>query len=140
MDHLPASCVSKKMIRVLIVDDQPAVRQGLKMRLTLEPNVVIVNEADNGVDAIRLAQELRPDVVLMDVKLPGEDGISIAKTLRDTIPHSAVVILSLYDDLYTRRQAREAGAVAFVAKQRAEDVLMPTLLRVAHEMQRGDTS
>lgn len=125
-------------MRILLVDDQPAVRQGLKMRLTLEPNLVVVGEAGGGAEAGRLARELSPDVVLMDVRMPGEDGISITRRLREIAPGSAILILSLYDDFHTRRRAREAGAAGFVAKQGAEGVLLPTLRRLARE--RGELS
>jgi DNA-binding NarL/FixJ family response regulator len=138
MDEVQAQPYARRT-RVLLVDDQPTVREGLKMRLALEPNLVIVGEAGGGVEAVRLAKDLLPDVVLMDVRMPGEDGVSITKTLRETTPHSTVVILSLYDDSHTRSRAREAGAAAFVAKHRAEDTLLPTLLRVARETDGGST-
>lgn len=137
MNGLQVPSVDKQKIRLLLVDNQPAVRQGLKMRLTLESNLEVIGEAGDGVEAIRLALELRPDVTLMDVRMPGEDGISITRMLREALPHSAVVILSLYDDFQARKQAREAGAAAFVTKQRAEEVLLPTILRVAHRIDKG---
>ena len=131
MDDLRASCLGKKTIRVLLVDDQPAVRQGLRIRLVLEPDVEVVGEAGDGAGAISLAQSLRPDVILMDVKMPGMDGISTVRTLRALAPESAVVILSLYDDASTRAGAEEAGAAAFVAKHQVEETLLVALRRAA---------
>ncbi len=129
MDDLRASCVDKKTIRVLLVDDQPAVRQGLRIRLILEPDVEVVGEAGDGAEAISLAQSLRPDVILMDVRMPGMDGISTARTLRAVAPESAVVILSFYDDVRTRARAEEAGVTAFVAKHKVEETLLAAIRR-----------
>ena len=125
-----ASGLGKKTIRVLLVDDQPAVRQGLRIRLVLEPDVEVVGEAGDGAGAISLAQSLRPDVILMDVRMPGMDGISAVRTLRAVAPESAVVILSLYDDAKTRARAQEAGAAAFVAKHKVEETLLAAIRRV----------
>ena len=131
MDDLRASGLCKKTIRVLLVDDQPAVRQGLRIRLVLEPDVEVVGEAGDGAGAISLAQSLRPGVILMDVRMPGMDGISAVRTLRAVAPESAVVILSLYDDASTRAGAEEAGAAAFVAKHQVEETLLAAIRRAA---------
>jgi DNA-binding NarL/FixJ family response regulator len=131
VDDLRASGLGKKTIRVLLVDDQPAVRQGLRIRLVLEPDVEVVGEAGDGAGAISLAQSLRPDVILMDVRMPGMDGISAVRTLHAVAPESAVVILSLYDDASTRARAEEAGATAFVAKHQVEETLLAAIRRAA---------
>jgi DNA-binding NarL/FixJ family response regulator len=109
---LPPSCVGNKMIRVLIVDDQPAMRCSLKLRLTLEPDVELIGEAKDGAEAVSLVQFLRLDVELTDVRMPGMDGVSATAALRTVAPGNAVVILSLYDDATTRVRAEEAGAAA----------------------------
>lgn len=128
-----------RSIRLLLVDDQPAVRRGLRMRFALEPDLEVVGEAGGVAEAISLARALHPDVVLMDVEMPGMDGIAATGALRATTPHVAVVILSLYDDARTRARAREAGAAAFVAKHQAKTVLLATIRRVVSSMERGDT-
>ncbi len=127
-----------RTIRLLLVDDRPAVRRGLRIWLALEPNMEVVGEAGDGAEAISLARALHPDVVLMDVEMPGMDGISATAALRQVVPHSAVVILTLYDDAATRTRAQEAGAAAFVAKHRMEETLLAEIRRVAmaHEKQR----
>ncbi len=139
MDDLQASRVSKKTIRVLLVDDQPLVRRGLKMRLELEPDVEVIGEAGDGAAAIARATEVQPDIVLMDVEMPGMDGISATRALRAAAPHSAVVVLTLYDDAATRARAKEAGAAAFVAKHQVEAALLDTMRRVASGAGEGDT-
>lgn len=121
------------MIRVLLVDDQPAVRRGLGMRFHLEPDIQIVGEASTGKEALTLAQALTPDVVLMDVEMPEMDGIETTAALRTAGAQSAVVILSIHDDMQTRTRARAAGAVAFVEKRGATDRLLAAIRQAAQE-------
>ncbi|MFN8558225.1 MAG: response regulator transcription factor [Dehalococcoidia bacterium] len=119
------------MITLLLIDDQPSVRQGLRMRLELEPDVAIVGEAGDGAAAVDLARQLHPDVVLMDVKMPVMDGIAAADAIRALDPHPAVVMLTLHDDVVTRRRCQAAGAAAFVSKHEAHQSLIPAIRRVA---------
>jgi len=77
------------MIRVLLVDDQTAIRRGLRMRLALEDDLIVVGEAADGPAALALAPELQPDVVLLDVQMPGMDGIDTAHALRTVVKAAA---------------------------------------------------
>jgi DNA-binding NarL/FixJ family response regulator len=131
MVNSQAQFAGKKTIRVLIVDDQPAVRRGLHLRLSLEPEVEVIGEAGDGAEAISLADSLRPDVVLMDARMPGMDGIEATAALRAVARESAVVILSFDDSAKTRTRAKEAGAVAFVSKRRMEEELLAVVRRAA---------
>ena len=115
------------MIRLLLVDDQLAVRRGLGMRLVLEPDMLIVGEASNGNEALALVQELSPDVVLMDIEMPGMDGITTTASLHAAVPQSAVVMLSIHDDSRTRTQAQRAGARAFVEKRGSMEALLTAI-------------
>ncbi|MEA3340459.1 MAG: response regulator transcription factor [Chloroflexota bacterium] len=115
------------MIKILLVDDQPSVRQGLRMRLALEPDLAVVGEASNGVEAIELTQSLTPDVVVMDVEMPEMDGITATERLGEMSPHVTVVMLSIHGDAATR--ARTAGAAAFVEKQGAVETLLAEIRR-----------
>ena len=115
------------MIRVLLVDDLPDVRNMIKLRIALEPDMEVVGEAENSAKALTLATELQPDIVIMDLKMPNGSGIQAIKSLLSTNPERPVIALSLYDDAVTRGQAKEAGAVAFVSKQEAETVLITTI-------------
>jgi len=119
------------MIRVLLVDDQQVVRRGLGLRLHLEPDMQVVGEARSGREALLLAQALTPDVVLMDVEMPEMDGIAATTALRALVCPSAVVIMSIHDDLPTRERAQAAGAVAFVAKNGMTDELLATIRQAA---------
>jgi DNA-binding NarL/FixJ family response regulator len=118
-------------IRILVVDDEPAVRKGLRMRLALEPDVEVVGECCDGKAATELARELHPDVVLMDVSMPVMDGVSATLCLRTVAPDAAVVMLSLYDDLATTNRALAAGAAAFVPKRRMDNILLETIRKAA---------
>ena len=72
------------MIKLLLVDDQSIVRQGLRRRLLLEPDIAVVGEASSGEQALELVELLTPDIVLMDVEMPGMDGITATATMRDS--------------------------------------------------------
>ncbi|HWQ14010.1 MAG TPA: response regulator transcription factor [Roseiflexaceae bacterium] len=122
------------MIRLLVVDDQPAVRAGLRMRLALEPDIEVVGEAEDGAAALAQAARLRPDVVLMDIEMPRMDGLAATAALRAVAPESAVVILSLHDSQALRAHARSAGAAAFVAKHESEAALLHAI-RTSHTSQ-----
>jgi DNA-binding NarL/FixJ family response regulator len=119
---------SNRPIRLLLVDHRPSVQRGLKMRLAMEEDLEVVGEAAEATGAIPLARNLRPDVILMDVEM---SGIAAARRLRAVTPQSAVVIFTLHDDAATRQQARAAGAAAFVAKHRTEEVLLEAIRGVA---------
>lgn len=116
---------------VLLVDDQPALRQGLRLRLAIEPDIAVIGEAGDGQAAVDLAGTLAPDVVVMDITMPGMDGIAATRALRDAMPTSAVVILTLHDDIATRNQALAAGAVALVAKHQPSNDLLAAIRAAA---------
>src|SRR3990172_5021907 len=123
-------------IQVLLVDDEPQVLRGLRMRLGLEADISVVGEAADGATAVDFAILFSPDVVLMDINLPVVDGITATRELAARRPPAAVVILSLHDDQGTIDRALAAGAAAFVAKhQRDGDVL--GAIRMAAERTKG---
>jgi DNA-binding NarL/FixJ family response regulator len=115
------------VITLLVVDDQPSVRRGLKMRLALEPDLKTLGEASNGLEALAAVSTLHPDVVVMDVDMPHLDGIAATQRLCSLSPATAVVILSIHDDEATRQRARAAGAAAFVAKQAGDGALLEAI-------------
>ncbi len=118
------------MIKLLLVDDQSIVRQGLRMRLLMEPDIVVVGEAGSGEQAIELAHVLTPDIVLMDVEMPGMDGITATDALRATTTRSAIVMMSIHDDAQTRARAQAAGAAAFVTKSGILEELLATVRHI----------
>ena len=116
-----------KLIRVLVVDDEARVRQGLRMRLASEPDLAVVGEAGDGPTALHLALALRPDVVLLDLLLAGMDGIEAARMLQAAVPASRIVAFSIREDVLTRRAAASAGAAAFVGKQEGPELLLAAI-------------
>jgi DNA-binding NarL/FixJ family response regulator len=119
------------MITVLLVDDQATVRRALRVRFALEPDLDVVDEAEDGTEALRLASMLAPDVVLMDIEMPGMDGIRATEILRSGVLDSAVVILSIDDSAAIRQRAAVAGAAAFVGKQEPPEALIDAIRQVA---------
>ncbi|MFO7697249.1 MAG: response regulator transcription factor [Anaerolineae bacterium] len=119
------------MIRLMIVDDQAAVRQGLHMLFATTPDMSVVGEASGGQAALDLADLLCPDVVLMDVEMPGMDGIATARAFHRIRPQAGIIVLSIHDDERTRALAQTAGAAAFVAKSTPPDTLLAAIWRVA---------
>lgn len=115
------------VIRLLLVDDEAAVRRGLRMQLELEPELEVVGEAGDGSGALDLIETLRPDVVLMDVRMKGMDGLQALEALAARGPRTAVVMLSLHDDAVTRAHAFAAGARAFVGKHEPSEALVSAI-------------
>lgn len=120
-------------IKLLLVDDEPAVRRGLRMRLELEPDVEVVGEAGDGANAVRLAETLNPSVVVMDVEMPVMNGIEATSEITARIPGVAIVVLSIHDDAAMLRKVHAAGAHAFVAKHRMDDGLINAIRSAANE-------
>lgn len=119
------------MITLLLVDDQSIVRQGLRRRLLLEPDITVVGEASSGEQALSLVESIAPDIVLMDVEMPGMDGITATEAMRDSTQRSTVVMMSIHDDAHTRARALAAGAATFVEKRGAVEVLLATIRQLA---------
>ena len=120
-------------IKILLVDDQPMVRRGLRMRLGVEPDFEVVGEAENG-RILDQVEALSPDVVLMDVSMPEMDGIQATAALTASSSSAAVVMLSLHDDARVVGRAFAAGAVGFVAKHDPEGELAAAIRRAAQGM------
>ncbi|WFE47267.1 response regulator transcription factor [Verrucosispora sp. WMMD1129] len=111
-------------IRVLLVDDQPLVRAGLRVLIADVPDMAVVGEAGTGAEAVRLTREVLPDVVLMDLRMPGTDGIQATRTITDSGGPARVLVLTTFDDDEHVHAALRAGASGFLVKDMAlEDIL-----------------
>ena len=110
-------------IRILLVDDHAVVRQGLKMFLELDPDLVVVGEAENGKQAIEQVSNLHPDVVLMDLLMPVMDGISAIKAIRSDLPETEIIALTSVLEDASVMGAMRAGAMGYLLKNTQADEL-----------------
>ncbi|WP_328787142.1 response regulator transcription factor [Streptomyces sp. NBC_00273] len=113
-----------RAIRVLLVDDQPLVRSGLRVLMADTADLEVVGEAGTGTDGVRLAAELRPDVVVMDIRMPGMDGIEATGLITTAAEAVKVLVLTTFDEDDHVYGALRAGASGFAVKDMAvEDIL-----------------
>ena len=106
----------KKVVKVLIADDQTLFREGIKDVLTGEKWISVVGEAADGEEAVTLAKKLKPDVILMDIKLPKMDGITATKNIKKTDPTINILMLSSFEDEAHVMEAVQAGANGYLSK------------------------
>ncbi len=117
-------------IRVLIADDHPIYRQGLRGVLENEPDIEVVADVGNGQEAIDLAKALDPNVVIVDVQMPGNDGLEVARHVKLHLPRTGVILMTAYDDEEQLFQAIKVGAAAFFLKDVDGTVLLGGIRRV----------
>lgn len=122
------------MIRILVADDHPVVRNGLTALLRTLPGLEVAGEASDGEDAVREAQLLRPDVVLMDVRMPVLDGIEATRRIRAAVPDTKILVLTMYDDDDSVFTAMQAGAQGYVLKEAEQE----EIVRAVHAVVAGE--
>jgi DNA-binding NarL/FixJ family response regulator len=118
-------------IRVLIADDHTVVRQGLRMFLELDPQLEIVGEAKNGVEALELTREHRPDVVLMDLLMPEMDGVAATQAIRHEMPETEVIALTSVLEDRAILDAIRVGAISYLLKDTESDKLCEAIRAAA---------
>ena len=117
-------------IRVLIADDQALVRRGMTLMLSVEPDLEVVGQACDGVEAVEMAQQLYPDVVLMDLNMPRKGGVAATRDIASSLPHTHVLVLTTMDAEETVFEAIRAGAQAYLLKDATEEELLETVRAV----------
>ncbi|MFF0520034.1 response regulator [Actinomadura nitritigenes] len=122
-------------ITLLIADDHPVVRDGLRGMFTGEPGFEVLAEAADGAEAVRLAEALRPDVVLMDLRMPGTDGVTAITRMAERGLPARVLVLTTYDTDSDVLPAIEAGATGYLLK----DALQDELFRAVRAAARGES-
>ncbi len=119
--------INPATIRIIIAEDQAPVRRGAALLLSMEPDMEVVGQARNGVEAVELAQLLRPDVVLMDLHMPIKGGVAATREITQALPGTQILVLTTLDDDETVFEAVRAGAHAYLLKDVSEDELLETV-------------
>lgn len=120
------------MIRLLLVDDQGIVREGLRSLLNAKPDLEVVGEAENGQQAVEQALTLKPDVILMDVRMPIMDGVAATRTLHEQAPALKVLVLTTFDEDDYVARAMQYGAKGYLLKDTPSDELAEAI-RAVHK-------
>ena len=126
----------KETIRVLVVDDHTIIRKGIRAVLDLVPDVVLVGEAENGIQAVKLEAELNPDVILMDLMMPEMDGIACIKQIKTQRPRARILVLTNFAGEDMIFPAIKAGALGYHLKDSSPE----TLVEAIREVHRGESS
>ena len=121
-------------IRILLVDDHTILRDGIRLLLEAEPDLIVVGEAEDGRTAVKLACQLKPDVVLMDIAMPLLNGLEATRQIKHDCPHAKVLILTMHENEEYIRQALASGAMGYILK----DAAARELLNAIHAVHRGE--
>ena len=124
----------QRQISILIVDDHPLFRDGLQQALTLEDDLNVIGQSEDGEDALRAARRLQPDVILLDINLPLLNGLQVARQLKAERTNAAVIVLTAYHDSQQVLHAMRAGAAAYCSKDVTPDELIEIIRDVANGM------
>ncbi len=119
------------MIKVLLVDDQHLIRQGLKTLLELESDLEIVGEAENGEEAVAMVEELQPNVVLMDIRMPRMDGVAATQEIKQKFAQTKILVLTTFDDDEYIKAALQNGAMGYLLKDTPSEELA-VAIRAVH--------
>ena len=117
-------------LTVLIADDHPLFRKGLRALLTSLPNMQLAGEATSGAEAIRLAEQLQPDVILMDLQMPEGGGLAAIRQIVQTSPHIRILVITMFQDDDSVFAALRAGARGYVLKDMNDEEIMRAILAV----------
>ena len=121
---------SKQPVRILVADDHPIFRDGLRKLLTSDDNLTIVGEASNGQECIQMLSKLKPDILLLDLRMPDKDGLAVLEEINfETLPTRVIVLTATEDDRDVIRAMR-LGARGVVLKQSATDLLVKSIHKV----------
>lgn len=122
---------SKAAIRILVADDHPVVREGIRKLLDLEDDMVVVAEATDGREVLEKIGEVQPDVVLLDLKMPGMDGLAVLQTMQHMKDKTKVVVLTASEDKHDWVQAMKMGCSGIVVKQTSPDLIVKSIRKVS---------
>ena len=125
-------------IRILVVDDNEAVRRGICQLLQSQADIEIVCQASDGADAVRKAREHRPDLVLLDITMPTMNGLEATRMIKQELPSTEILIVSQHDSRIHETDALAAGASGYVVKSNASRDLLPAVRKIQSERLRRE--
>ncbi|MCX6060364.1 MAG: response regulator transcription factor [Chloroflexi bacterium] len=123
-------------IRILVVDDQNVVREGMVAILSLQPDMEVVGEAEDGIQAVQIARKMKPDVILLDMVMPHQDGLTTIPKLMEISPNFRILVLSSFAESNRVYQAIKTGALGYMLK----DTPRAELLQAVRDVARGQAS
>jgi DNA-binding NarL/FixJ family response regulator len=123
--------VTERRVKILVCDDHPVVRSGLRGMINSQPDLEVVAEAAEGSEAVALTDRYRPEVVLMDLRMPGMDGVTATAGIKASHPDTNVLILTTYDTDADILRALEKGATGFLLKDEREDRIFDAIREAA---------
>ena len=123
-----------ELIKILIVDDHPVVREGMRGLISIKPGLTVIGEAEDGVEAVLLARSLQPDVILMDLEMPRKNGLEAIREIRQENPAARILILTSFTEDEKIFSAIEAGALGCLLKDSAPQ----ELIRAIRDVSRGE--
>ena len=123
--------MTERRVKILVCDDHPVVRSGLRGMINSQPDLEVVAEAAKGSEAVSLTDRFRPDVVLMDLRMPGMDGVTATAVIKARHPDTNVLILTTYDTDADILRALEKGATGFLLKDEREDRIFDAIREAA---------
>lgn len=121
----------RALVRLLLVDDEALIRQGLKILISMDSRIEVVAEAANGLEAIAAVEVHQPDIVLMDIRMPQMDGREATRQICERWPHIKVLILTTFSDMEHISQAMHYGAAGYLLKDSSPELIIESLFAVA---------
>jgi NarL family two-component system response regulator LiaR len=125
-----------KKIRILVVEDQNVVRDGVVAILSLQTDMEVVGEAENGLQALEIARRTRPDIILLDMVMPKQDGLATIPQLKEILPNTRILVLTSFTESNRVYQAIKAGALGYMLK----DITRTQLIQSIRDVARGQAS
>ena len=127
----PKQTEDKRKVRILVVDDESVVREGIVAILALQSDIEVVGEATNGLQAMELARKAKPDVILLDMVMPQQDGLTTIPQLKQELPDSRILVLTSFAESDRVYQAIKTGALGYLLKDVLFSCAQPLPQRIA---------